>query len=350
MRRYTIGLVGVITLSALLAAPFGLTGCGGEAPSVSSSWPEVDSERSVERPEEPVRWPLTGMPAPSADAVDIRVVSVKIENSEAARPQSNLDKADVVYETLTEGDITRLNALYHSQAPDVVGPVRSARLSDVYLVPQYDALFAHVGGNSIVLSRIRGAGIADMDQFANPGPYWRSSDRPRPHDMYMDVTELREAAVAKGMDAEAPLEPWPFEPSREATASITHVTVPFGGSNVVEWDYDAESDTYLRSQRGRPVSDAVSGERLGAKNVVVMWTRTTATSKRDATGAATLDIVLSGEGRVSVFRGGQRYDGTWTSRDAGPPVFTAADGSIIKPSPGNTWIEVIPTSANISMS
>ena len=90
-----------------------------------ANWPEADTERTVAKPAEPPRWPLTGLEAPSAEAITQRVVSVKIENSAEARPQTNLQLADVVYESVTEGGITRFNAIFHSQAPEVVGPVRS---------------------------------------------------------------------------------------------------------------------------------------------------------------------------------------------------------------------------------
>ena len=129
----------VMTLTVILAMT-ALTGCKKQA-EVVASWPAADSERSVVKPAEPPRWPLTGLEAPSAEAVTQRVVSVKIENSPEARPQTNLQLADVVYESVTEGGITRFNAIFHSQSPDLIGPVRSARLSDTYIVPQYHALF-----------------------------------------------------------------------------------------------------------------------------------------------------------------------------------------------------------------
>jgi hypothetical protein len=130
-----------IALSALLALPI-LGGC--TAPKVIESlWPAAASERSVPRPPGTIRWPLTGLPAPSAEAITVRVVSVKIENSPAARPQTGLDMADVVYEMISEGGITRFHALFQSQVPKVVGPVRSCRPPDLYLVPQYNSLLAH---------------------------------------------------------------------------------------------------------------------------------------------------------------------------------------------------------------
>jgi hypothetical protein len=93
------------------------------------------------------------------------------------RPQTGLDMADIVYESLTEGGITRFNALFHSQTPPEVGPVRSARMSDTQLVPQYSALFAHSGANAGVLSAIRSAGIEVVDHSGASAAYRRASDR-----------------------------------------------------------------------------------------------------------------------------------------------------------------------------
>ena len=136
--RVNAVLAAAIALSIALSA-----GCTADTPAtVTSAWPEADSERTVPKPASLVRWPLTGLPAPDAAATRARAVGVKVENSPESRPQSGLDQADVVYETLTEGGITRFNAIFHSNACEVVGPVRSARLSDVYLMPQYQALFA----------------------------------------------------------------------------------------------------------------------------------------------------------------------------------------------------------------
>jgi hypothetical protein len=338
-------LVATVLVAALLA------GCSTAGPAtLVSAWPEADSERTVERPAELVRWPLTGLLAPDADSIVARAVAVKIENSAASRPQSNLDRADVVYETLTEGDVTRFSVIYHSQAPEVVGPVRSARLSDVYLVPQYDALFAHVGGNAVVIGRVRSADIDDVDQFYDPGPYWRSSARPRPHNMYTSIPDLRELGVSKGFDASRTIQPFAFDFfPREATPTITQVTVPFAPGNKVTWDYASERGTYLRAINGSVHSDAVSGEQIAASNVVVVWARTATMSKTDVTGSATLDIDLNGNGRVAVFRGGRLFDGIWETDGSHPPVFRDDAGEEIRLAPGNTWVQVISTTTNISM-
>jgi hypothetical protein len=99
---------------------------------------------------------------------------------------------------------------------------------------------------------------------------------------------------------------------------------------------------------GKPHLDKKSGAQYTARNVVVMWTRIDKYNNRGI-GKETLEIVLKGTGRVSVFREGQRYDGTWTADASAPPLFKAQDGTVIKLSTGNTWFQVIANDQNIVM-
>ena len=108
------------------SSPWSASGCGGkQLPKLSSAWPTASAERVVPKPPTPPRWPLTGLPHRAPRPTKRRALSIKIENSDAARPQTGLQSADVVYEEVTEGGITRFNAIFQSKLPKVVGPVRS---------------------------------------------------------------------------------------------------------------------------------------------------------------------------------------------------------------------------------
>jgi hypothetical protein len=319
---------------------------------VSSPWPVANVERVVARPPGPPVWPLTGTTAPSADApAGLRIVAVKIENSPAARPQSGLQSADIVYEFITEGGITRFNAMFHSQAPGTVGNVRSARLADVDIVSQYHALFAFSGANGQVNSQIRSAGIENLSEDAGVrNGFTRSSSRPAPHNLYLDLTKIREEALRRKMSATQIIAPLAFGPkSVEASVPISYVKVPFSPANTVEWTYDADRDVYLRENNGSVHSDALTGEQIAARNVVVLWAKMIAASRRDSAGSRTYDIELVGSNRCSVFRNGTRLDGTWQATKDKPPVFKAEDGTVIRLAPGNTWFQVAPTNVNITM-
>jgi hypothetical protein len=343
VRRATVALVVLVSLAAV--------GAGCKATTVIESvWPSASAERIVPKPPSPPRWPLTGLDAPDEQATLIRPLSVKIENSTPARPQSGLDQADVVYETVTEGGITRFNAIFQSKQPKIVGPVRSVRFSDLYIVPQYQAIFAHCGGESNLQKALRDPRYSDMDQFFNPGPFFRSSEKAAPHNLFVKLAELRAAAVGKRKIAPTvTVKPFAFDrSSKEATVAVTSITVPFATDNKVSWAYSTSSKTYSRAINGKPHKDKVSGKQYTARNVVVMWAKVSTRSHVDAAGTAALEIVLNGTGRATVFRDGQRFDGTWSADVSNPPVFKTANGTTIKFAPGNTWFQVIANEQNIS--
>jgi len=343
------GAVASLALAAVAAAV--ILGAGEfqepPAPEVTSAWPVAERERTIPRPPEPVRWPLTGIDAVDAEApAATRIVSVKIENSPAARPQSNLDKADVVYETLTEGGITRFNALYHSEGPADVGPVRSARMSDTQVVPQYGALFANSGSSTGVNRALRAAGIENLNHGSTGVAYRRSQRRSAPHNLYLDVSRIREVAAERGLATTQRLEGFEFSPAVESTLATVRITVPFSRANTVAWTYDAEENVYLRVNNGSPHVDAVSGEQYSARNVVVMWARTSATGP-SGIGGTTLEISLVGSNRATVFRDGVRIDCMWEASADKPPVFRDPAGRIVRLAPGNTWFQVIPANVDI---
>jgi hypothetical protein len=189
----------------------------------------------------------------------------------------------------------------------------------------------------------------DMDQFFNPGPYHRVSNRAAPHNMYLDIAKLRVAAVSKrGYEATATITGLTFAPpSAAASATLTSIVVPFSTANIVTWKYDAVSGTYLRSVGGKSQTDAVSRKQIAARNVVVLWAQTTHYAAAGS-HSQVLDIQLIGSGIASVFCNGQRFDGTWQATQTSPPVLRDAAGKVISLAPGNTWFQVLPTAQAIT--
>ncbi|MDZ4655562.1 MAG: DUF3048 domain-containing protein [Coriobacteriia bacterium] len=339
----------VLGIMVLASALFLLVGCTGDgSPGVVSHWPKAEKERTVAKPAEPLRWPLTGLDALSEEAVSERVVSVKVENSPTARPQTNLQLADVVYESVAEGGVTRFNAIFHSQSPDAIGPVRSARLSDIYIVPQYSALFVFSGASGSVNSSIRATSIENLSEDVGVSrPFFRSSERPRPHNLYVTFAKIREEAAERGMSTTQDVKGLAFDQRAiDASVTVAEISIPFSSANKVVWTYDTATKTYLRVNNGAAHKDKGTGKQLSVRNVVVLWARHNAASK-DVAGSTTYDIVLSGSGLTSVFHDGQRYDGTWEAGTDAPPVFKASDGTQIKLAPGNTWFQVVQPTVNI---
>jgi len=335
----------LIAIAAMLAVS--ATGCKQEQAKVTTPQPKANKERVVPEPPKPAIWPLTGEDAPSAEDITKRPLSVKIENLRPARPQTGLVAADVVYETKVEGGITRFNAIFQSNVPEKVGPVRSARLSDIYIVPQYDGLFCFSGAHVSVRNKVAANKLADLSQGHAPAPYERSGARSAPHNLYMKTAKAYTAAKNKGYRVTTDNAGLQFlEASDVTTDAVTEITIPFSAYQTTKWKF--RDGMYYRSNGGDKHIDTITGKQIDADNVVVMWCKYT-DAKRASHGSTTWEIAMSGQGRVSVFRNGNRYDGTWNADKSSPPKFMDANGAPIKLNPGRTWFEVIPLDGKINM-
>ncbi|MDR1359187.1 MAG: DUF3048 domain-containing protein [Coriobacteriales bacterium] len=319
-------------------------------------------------------WPLTGMPLEDESRALYRPLSVKIENSWDARPQTGLGSADIVYETITEGGITRFNCLFQSTVPDNVGPVRSARNSDISIVPQYQGLLFFSGANDLVLGQLAGAGIDSMKGGSVDGLYYRVDFRYAPHNLYLNLGGAYAAAEADGfairtenpptLEFSKPEEhPSPASGSGSASsgsassgvadtsiasnASVkpaSAISIPFSDSFIADWQYNAESKQYLRSMDGPTIDDA-TGEQVGVENLVIMW----ASFVPDPVGGTTLEVNLNGSGRAMVFTDGQWVEGTWETEGNTPPRFKDGAGKAILLSPGQSWFSVVDSETAVNV-
>ena len=346
--RVALGVFAFMLATALAVIAFWIM----QAPDVVEPEERAALALIIEVPErepEPIRWPFSGIPIEEGDDITRRPLSVKIENSTAARPQTGLNAADVVYETIAEGGITRFNAIYQSTIPKQLGPVRSARLSDLWIVPQYDGLFFFSGANSTVLSRVRNSTIDNMSHNAASSLYKRVSFRSAPHNLYIDANKAHDLADSKGFDITGEYVGFEWgKPSEETTLTATTVSIPFSSYANVKWEWDADDHVYKRFHGTTKHMDAATDEQVRASNVVVMWAKYTPQSKKDAAGSLTYDIDLGGSGKAEVFKDGVRIKATWEATRDTPPVLLDRDGKVIKLNPGTTWFEVPPTTVKIS--
>jgi len=326
--------VGVL---ALILVPV-LGGCAKKA---STAYPAVSTEPTISKPAVPIVWPYTGLKAPSAQAITKRPISVKIENSDSARPQEGLNAADIVYETMVEGGITRFNCIFQSKLPKELGPVRSARLSDIWIVPQYGTMLYFSGANSQVAARIRNRGIENMSQSKAPSLYHRISFKAAPHNLYMSTRNAYKLAGEKEFSTTFDGKGLDFgTPSSEATKTATTIKIPFSYYAKITWKYDASANTYLRSNNGVVHKDGATGKQVKATNIVVLWAKYTAQTKLDHAGSVTYDVALGGSGKASIFKDGTRTDVTWKADKNTPPRFIDKKGNTVKLNPGKTWFEV----------
>lgn len=291
--------------------------------------------------------PLTGV---EAGAIDISkpVHAVKIDNAARARPQSGMPQADVVYEQLVEGGLTRFLVVLHCQDAPRLGPIRSARLVDPdLLIPYSPVLFGYSGAAPPVLAKVRSTpGVINLLHGANGPAYQRSGGRPAPHNLYTSSDALLARPAAQGVKG-PPRTGYIFDPGlladpAAASPSGSGVDMSYSRASSVGYAYDAASKKYLRSQGGRPHMDE-SGAQLSATNVLVFKVPV-------QIAGGTPHIGVTGEGEATVLRGGRAVQGKWQRPGLNDP-FTLVDpsGAPIKLAPGNLWINLVPSDRSVTV-
>lgn len=292
-----------------------------------------------------VASPLSGQLV-SPELAKRPVTAIMIENSMDARPQSGLHEAGVVFEAIAEGGITRFIALYQDTTPQFIGPVRSLRPYYLDFAVPFQAGIAHVGGSPEALAQVR-AGLRDLDQFFNAGAFWRNPGRAAPHNVYTSFEKLDALNQAKGY-AGSEFKPWPRkEDSKLAAPTATKIDVNISSALYnSHYDYDPASNSYARSEGGRPHISTSSqhdptGQQIKPKSVIVMVMGYSVARTRHSVYQAT------GSGQLFVFQDGGLVQGTWhkPSREA-QFEFKDAAGQPISLNNGQSWVTVV---ANPSM-
>ena len=296
--------------------------------------------------------PLTGLasyaPQPWQQR---RVLAVKIGNSSAERPQSGLDRADVVYEELVEGGITRFMALFLTNTVDRVGPVRSVRTVDPDIAESYHALFAYSGGVPPVVSRLRAAShITDVGADVAVDAFHRDSNRNAPYNLYTSTDPLWSGHPGSPPQAQFAFLPTNVDPSKTG-AVANHLKFSFGeGSDEVRFEYNATNGLYERFTAGVPhlVEHPGQNQQLAFRNVIVELVQVTAGSYTDRAGNLTNDISVVGSGAVVFFRAGRAVRGHWSRTTREEPMhYTDDTGKRLAIAPGNTIVEMVPSGQNL---
>ncbi|HEX2259109.1 MAG TPA: DUF3048 domain-containing protein [Actinomycetota bacterium] len=352
MRR----VLALLALCALL-----LSACGRDEAGKRAAGPG--------KAEEPELCPLTGLEA--EDDVERPPLAVKIDNAPVARPQAGLESADIVYEELAEGGITRFLAIFHCTDPDDLGPVRSARNVDPDILVQYaPVLFGHSGAAAGVIRKVESTrGITDLRHGDHGDAYRRERGRRAPSDLFTTGEQLRGLDEAEGVkgpprtglefdpalleQAGSPApkgSPGGASPAAPAAAPGSSVSFSYSGTReAVRYTYDTGAKKYLRFH-GNAAHNSAGGDQLSAVNVVILKVRITAGQGVDAAGSRSPEISVVGGGDVTILRGGTSVEGRWNrSGLSDQTTFTDDAGKPIKLAPGNTWIHLIPQEQQITV-
>lgn len=297
---------------------------------------KVVQKDTPKEPPKPTTVPstLTGLPVPP-EYNQRQVTGVMIENSPSARPQSGLNDAGVIFEAIAEGGITRFLTLFQDAEPEYVGPVRSVRPYYVQWAMGFDASVAHVGGSADGLALVRSA--KDLDQFANPGPYWRVSNRAAPHNMYTSILRLNELEAQKGF-TKSTYTGFARKDKETPAPAVTARGIDFNISSPLynaHYDYDPATNTYKRSIGGKPHMDEKSGTQLAPKVVIGL------VIPQGRNGVYTTYGTI-GSGTAYIFQDGVASEGTWSKADNKAQfVFKDAAGAVFNLNPGQTWISIV---------
>lgn len=280
-------------------------------------------------------------------------LAVMIENHPEARPQSGLDQARLVYEAIAEGGITRFMAIYGPEVPNKIGPVRSARTYYLDWALEYDAYYAHVGGNIDALDLIPKIGIKDLDQFRyGDRAYWREpqAGKATEHTMYTNGSKLYDlASQNKWKDSGFTAMSFKDNPARENRPAASSVTVDFSTDSYrVKWVYDPENNYYWRFMANLEHKDAVSQKQLLANNVVIQEVTRSAVVTRINENGWAMDTV--GSGKAKILQDGQITEATWkkTDRKARTKFFDK-DNQEIQFNPGVSWYQIVPPGTAITV-
>lgn len=299
---------------------------------------------STTTPTKKVRWvaPLTGLPDPSKITKHRSALTIKIDNTPEAFPHSGVQDADVVYEEIVEGGITRLAAIFNSRIPTVVGPVRSVRRTDREIVFPIGGIFAFSGGAQYAVKSIATAPVKLYTESNSGAAMFRDARRYPPHNLFANAALL----MAKdGLPRPPPaLFTYSSRPHVAHGPRVSSFVVGFTEGYAATYTWDTKSRSWDRSIFGKP-DVTTNGVHISPKNVIVM-------SVHYVGGVGVIDSYaqLIGSGPVEVFTGGTLQRGTWSRPNLrARTVYRNASGKVIDLTPGQTWVELLDVSENVSI-
>lgn len=310
-RRTTGSLLAALTVGILLA------GCTMEGP-------DGDDGRGSD---EGRRDQLTGAPAGS-------VLAVKIDNVRAARPQTGLDAADIVYAEQVEGGLSRLMAVYATKFPETIGPVRSARESDLELLRQFDEpTLAFSGAQGKLLPLIDRAPLHAVTPGDAAGAYFRGKEKPAPHNLYLRPEKLIDSPPgAEALTTGFRYGPTPVGGTPEASRTVRYPAARF----TFTWSDDRQR--WLVSMDGTPTI-TTDGTRVAPATVVVQYVTIRKSQFHDYLGNNTPYTETVGSGRAEVLRGGRAFEANWERRTpTDGTAFTTGDGKPMNFTEGQVWV------------
>ncbi|HYO39398.1 MAG TPA: DUF3048 domain-containing protein [Nocardioidaceae bacterium] len=325
-RRRAPLLVALPVLAALTVS--GCTGVSGatgdgDAPAAQATAPGLTVAG---------RWPLTGAPAQGRTPRH-PVLVVKIDNSENSRPQVGLREADLVTEELVEGGSTRLAVFYYQRLPDLVGPVRSMRATDIGIVKPARAVLVASGGAPPTVRRVKAAGIPTVLEGATG--YQRDPSRQAPYNLFMELPQL--AATVRAEDTVPSYLPFGSADDLPQGRPAVGLSAVFSGGHTTSWTYEGgRSGTYTNDN-----GYAAPGDEFRPDTVLVLRVPVRDAGYLDPAGNRVPETAFTGSGEALLFHGGRVVRGTWKKSLDSTISLSTDSGELTVPA-GHTWVELVP--------
>ncbi len=317
--------------------------------------PTPAPEQPTPRPENIA--PFTGLPVSDPTFLKQLPIFVCVNNDAAGRAAHwGLSKADLVYEYIVDGySLTRLTAMYQSQEADRIGPVRSARYPNIWMVQMYGGVLACSGGSDAIRYLLKNeVGFpyldADIDDPSNNRYYTNLGSDYRTR-LQARTDGVRQWLIDRGIPTEWDKPGFDFDEATppNAAGDVSVIDIPYPGGNSVQWRYDPSLGGYLRYQGGVQQFDPATNGPLVAPNVIVVSAVHEVTDIiEDSLGTKGINIKLHEFGDLRVFRDGKVYEGTWRASQEAPPRWLGPGEVPIPLKPGQSWIQVVQDIEDIS--
>ncbi|WP_159450160.1 DUF3048 domain-containing protein [Demequina sp. NBRC 110056] len=344
----------VASVSALAALTLALAACASpdveSGPATTQSVDPTPSRSAAPAPpDDPmpdVVWPLTGVDAEGADPADLEraALSIKIENTPQARPQSNLQYADIVFEEQVEYGISRFVAVFQSDIPETVGPIRSMRPMDKNIMGSMGGPLIFSGAQRGFINDAASSGQQLIAQDTGGYGFFRVNTKPAPHNLHGTMADFYEQT-----DATAPATQftyaYPPDESNVVEEGTTTTAIDINASPRMQpgWEWNAGDGVWERTESGSAHVTA-DGTQLYASNIVVLWTDLRNNSSGGGS-AVPETIVVTDEGTGYVAVGDKYIPITWSKAGQFDPyILETESGEAVELTPGKTWVELVPQS------
>ncbi|MBS4535278.1 DUF3048 domain-containing protein [Clostridium sp. D2Q-14] len=309
-----------------------------------------EENESINDKSEKVVSPLSGIYT-EKNKVDRRPVAVMFDNHRNARWQSGLSEAEVLYEFLVEGKITRYMAIYLVNDPEVIGPVRSSRPYFLSAALEYDSLYVHCGGSPEAVEDIEKLNIDNVSCMSESNDvFYRNNEvgKSSPHNLYTNMESIRKYQDEIGYNLDGDYEAFSFNKEIKSIKgdNAKEVIIDYGLNNITSYKYDDESNLYLRYKDGKPHIDENNNTNLTATNIIIQEANTQVIDEQKR-----LQIDIIGKGEGYYITNGEYIKITWEkdSRESKTRYYDELGKEIIL-NPGNTWIQVTPINPEIKIS